>query len=508
MASTIHNRRAAPSTLAGPSIPPRGHDPTSTTPAPMSTEPVVWEAHVTDLIRKDGRWRQVWSLFLNACTIPDDTTTYPGHATQKETCKGKLHREELARCYKDPSAIIDGLAELRQKFLFRHHKWRSSSLPSFLSRNGSNSSSSSSVTSSSSGGSSGSNPSENMSASEWKAHKGRYLRVAPASSVTLLPFPSSSIPSSSPSSSPFIVEDEETQMRELLTTLLSSEMNRGYQRNSENSTTSTSSSIKNNNKEQQQQQQQQERRQQQQSEQLDETDVLSRGFTYFPPHGYQSWCKNAFDKSSSYRLTLVHNVPSGRSSFRYRHPSTGLLHILPAIDGTVRLVRVSISPSSSSSSSSSRGWGAGRAAPVWHCTTAEDGHLWCLSYQLSARAGHQVLRGGCLRPVVPLLPLKLSVEIPPSGEGERGGGRRNGGEEKKRSTTPLAVSFLFGHRRHPLPGQEQMCQQQQQEEEQGGGGVKVPTPSSGGSSKGGSRRNSRNVTLKRSSRNLDGRGGD
>jgi len=107
--------------------------------------------------------------------------------------------------------------------------------------------------------------------------------------------------------------------------------------------------------------------------------------------------------------------------------------------------------------------------------------------------------------VVPLRPLKLSVKIPPPGEGERGGGRRSGGEEeKKRSTTPLAVSFLFGHRRHPLPGQEQMYrQQQQQQEEQGGGVVKVPTPGSG-SSKGGSGRNSRNVTLERGSRNLDG----
>ena len=391
----------------------------SSKPPPAASSPhhhhpdaVVFEAHITDLIRKDARWRQLWSLFLKACTIPDAAPAYPGHHTQKDTKQGKLHREELARCYKEPSPFSDGLNELKQKVFSpqRQHQKRSSSVSSFLHRGAAH------------GGG---------HQAEWQAYKGRFLRVAP----TPLP-PSSGV----------VIEDEEAFMRELLATLLNNTTNTSHPPSS-----SSSSSM------------------------LDDHDVRSRGFAYFPPHGYQAWRKNAFDKAGSYRLVLVHNVPTGRSFFRYRHPSTGLVQALPMVDGTVRVFRVAA------------------ASSLWHCTTAEDGHLWSLSYQLSPTAASKVL--SCLRPVAPLVPVvsKPSPLKIPAKEG--------GDEGEKKSTTPLAVSFLFGHRRHPLPGQ--------QEGGGGGGGrgLKVPTPSSGGSSRGGSRRNSRNLTLKRNSRSLEENGG-
>ena len=42
-------------------------------------EPVVWEAHISDLTRRDSRWSNIWALFLHSCTIPEDVDQhYPG----------------------------------------------------------------------------------------------------------------------------------------------------------------------------------------------------------------------------------------------------------------------------------------------------------------------------------------------------------------------------------------------------------------------------------------------
>ena len=56
--------------------------------------------------------------------------------------------------------------------------------------------------------------------------------------------------------------------------------------------------------------------------------IKHSGNYYFPPNGYKSWSKNALASSEGWRLYLVHNVPTDKSSFRYRHPTTGLVRIM------------------------------------------------------------------------------------------------------------------------------------------------------------------------------------
>lgn len=41
-------------------------------------EPVVWEAHISELARRDARWSNIWALFLTSCTIPEDVSKFPG----------------------------------------------------------------------------------------------------------------------------------------------------------------------------------------------------------------------------------------------------------------------------------------------------------------------------------------------------------------------------------------------------------------------------------------------
>lgn len=392
---------------------------------------IVWEAHITDLIRDDGRWRQVWATFLKLCTIPDDTAAYPGHSSQKETKQGKLHHVELARCYKDPRPFKDGLEEWKKHLLWPHRKGHAS-LSLWLPR-----------------GRSKDFSDANRDGSRWQLCNGCYIRT-----------PSSHVTTSSPSPRPqhFVspVEDEEELVRELLVTLLNrlEETHRRKARAGKAMLESRrgvsgagSHSLYNH------------------------AHVRPRGALYHPPNGYNTWRKHPEDSIDSFRLVFLHCVPPGRSMSRHWHPSFRLAQVLTCQEGTLRLVRAAAGAT---------------PTPVWQCTTAEDGHLWTLSYQLSARAAGRLRLTDCFRPVLSLRPQPaLSVRTPQGGEGGR-------------STTPVAVSWLFGHRRHPMPGTEHVPTSPQE------GNLDRLSPLTAASYDKESGRNSKSLSFTRQSRGSEG----
>jgi len=239
----------------------------------MATGPpaaVVWEAHVSELIQRDTRWRQLWSTMRKACGIPDAAVSYPGHPSQRETKQGRAHAEELARCQQDPKPLADGLLELRQRVLglrIGRRRARSSSTSFSFSSH-----SSSSTPPASDAGEDGED-------GGWVLHKGRFLRrYGPDEQAQHQQ-----------------LWGEEAHVRELLAALLqgASDGNNGGGGGKGR-------------------------------------DVHPRGLTYYPPNGYRAWEKGSFDPADSWRLAIVHNIPAGRSLFRYRHPATGQVNKIEA----------------------------------------------------------------------------------------------------------------------------------------------------------------------------------
>jgi hypothetical protein len=241
----------------------------ATTTPPPSPPAVVWEAHITDLIRRDSRWGQVWRALGRVSTIPDAAVTYPGHASQRESKPGRTHQEELARCKQDPSPLVDGLSELRQRVLGRAAaavgRRRGRSLSTTLST-------------SSASTPPGSDIGEDGEDGGWVLHRGRFVRRGGLEEEEQY--------------------GEEAYIRELLAGILATA------RSSQPSDGGGSSSGKGN-------------------KPGKDALVQPRGLTYYPPGGYRAWEKGSFDAADSWRLAIVHNIPAGRSLFRYRHPTTG-----------------------------------------------------------------------------------------------------------------------------------------------------------------------------------------
>lgn len=228
-----------------------------------SSSSIVWEAHISELMRQDSRWRPLWSTLLKACTIPDAaTTTFPGHASQRDTKPGCAHQEELARCKQDPHPLADGLSELRQR-VFGLGRVGSSSTGRRRGRSTSSSasiSSSPSASASQSGGAGGDGDGD----SGWVLQRGRFVwrdaRGPDAEGAY----------------------SEEAYIRDLLATIL---LNTGGGNSSKG--------------------------------------VRPRGFAYVPPNGFRAWERGSLDPTDSWRLMILHNIPANRSQFRYRHPTTG-----------------------------------------------------------------------------------------------------------------------------------------------------------------------------------------
>jgi hypothetical protein len=84
----------APTGAGGP-----GRGPSTYTVGP---EVAVWEAHITDLIRRDDRWHQLWATFLRWCVVPEDTEKFPGHSSQRSTRQGRVYQEEFKHCMEEP----------------------------------------------------------------------------------------------------------------------------------------------------------------------------------------------------------------------------------------------------------------------------------------------------------------------------------------------------------------------------------------------------------------------
>jgi hypothetical protein len=175
----------------------------------MGSEPVVWEAHISELTRHDGRWQHVWNAFLNSCTVPSDVESFPGHPRHPEGPQSRACKEAFERCFAEPQPVNDTMKESMRKF--------SKALGYRRPR-------------------------------QWTLSDGKFQRSH---------------------------ADEEVAVRDGLAGILE-----GY--------------------------------------------VGRRGNFFYPPHGYRGWHTNFLDPRG-WRLYLVHNVPSGSSSFRYRHPRTGVV---------------------------------------------------------------------------------------------------------------------------------------------------------------------------------------